>query len=109
MRQDSNLQELPFDNMVSSFTSYFAPARKFGDETLTRIAEVTTSNGCEYLRYLSELISSLTAFEQYSSECERRNVRDAALHDYLNKSIAGEWSIIETALQKLIGNDNNRL
>ena len=106
MHQASELQVLPFDDMDPSLFEHTTPGRRFDDETLTRIADVTSSIKCECPRHLAELISSLAAFEQYSSECESRNDRDAAVHDYLNKSTARARYIIETALQKLIEIDN---
>lgn len=61
------------------------PARQFDDETLARLSDASTTVKCECPLHLSELISSLSAFETYSSECESRNTRDAALHSYLNE------------------------
>lgn len=85
------------------------PARRFDDETLTRIADLASGIKCECPRHLTELISSLAAFEQYSNECESRNQKDAALHDYLNQTTARARYMIETALEKVIELDNIKL
>jgi hypothetical protein len=91
---------------LSYITSGITPARLFDDETLARLAARSTSIQCECPRHLSELISSLAAFEQYSSECESRNVTDAALHNYLNETAARARYMTETALSKVIETDN---
>jgi hypothetical protein len=59
--------------------------------------------------HLSELISSLSTFETYSSECESRNARDAALHSYLNETASRARFLLETALKKVIEVDNIQL
>ena len=85
------------------------PARQFDDETLARLADASTTVKCECPLHLSELISSLSAFEHYSSECEIRNARDAALHSYLNETASRARFMIETALKKVIEMDNIKL
>ena len=85
------------------------PARHFDDETLARLADASTTVKCECPLHLSELISSLSAFEIYSSECESRNARDAALHSYLNETASRARYMIETALRKVIEVDNIKL
>lgn len=85
------------------------PARQFDDETLARLADVSTTVKCECPLHLSELISSLSAFETYSNECESRNARDAALHSYLNETASRARYMIETALNKVIEVDNIKL
>jgi len=64
---------------------------------------------CECPRHLSELISSLSAFETYSSVCESRNARDVALHNYLNETASRARFMLETALKKVIEVDNIKL
>ena len=85
------------------------PERQFDNESLARLAGITTTVKCECPRHLSELISSLSAFETYSSECESRNARDAALHNYLNETTSRARFMLETALKKVIEVDNIKL
>lgn len=82
------------------------PATQFDDETLARLAEVSTTVKCECPLHLTELISSLSAFEKYSNECESSNARDAALRRYLNETASRARYMIETALNKVIELDN---
>ena len=49
-----------------------------------------------------DLIYKLNAFEVYSSECEERDDRDAAVHAYLYKMTAQARFIMETALGKVV-------
>lgn len=85
------------------------PERQFDDETLARLADITTTVKCECPLHLSELISSVNAFESYSSECESRNARDAVLHSYLNETASRARFLLETALRKVIEVDNIKL
>ncbi|UCB55942.1 MAG: MerR family transcriptional regulator [Thiotrichales bacterium] len=85
------------------------PERQFDDETLARLADTSTTIKCECPLHLSELISSLSAFEIYSSECESRNSRDAALHNYLNETASRARFMLEMALKKVIAVDNIQL
>jgi len=94
---------------LSDVITGVVPERQFDDETLARLADITTTVKCECPRHLPELISSLSAFETYSSECESRNARDAALHNYLNETASRARFMLETALKKVIEVDNIKL
>ena len=85
------------------------PERHFDEEMLARLTNIATNVKCECPQHLSELISSLGAFEAYSSECESRNARDAALHNYLNETASRARYMLETALKKVIEVDNIKL
>ena len=85
------------------------PERQFDDESLARLAATSTSIKCECPMHLSELISSLGAFEIYASECESRNAKDAALHSYLNDIASRARFMLENALKKVIEVDNIEL
>ena len=56
--------------------------------------------------YLAELLTSLTAFEQYSNECESRDTRDAELHHYLATAASHARHTIEDALSMVIDAEN---
>ena len=76
--------------------------RRFSDETLAKIAAISTTVKCECPHHLAELITSLSAFEQYSFECESTSPRDAALHVYLNNAASHARHMIEDALELVI-------
>jgi DNA-binding transcriptional MerR regulator len=83
-----------------------APPRRFDDETLARLATISSAVKCECPRHLAELLSSLSAFERYSTECESRSTRDAALHAYLSATASRARHAIEIALTQVIEAEN---
>jgi hypothetical protein len=78
------------------------PPRRFDSEALSRLATASTTVRCECPHHLVQLIYSLTAFEQYSAECESRGAEDAALHALLHRTTARARSLIEEALARLL-------
>jgi len=83
-----------------------AAARKYDDETLARIAMLSTTIKCECPKHITELIISLAAFERYSNECESLSPKDAALHVYLNNTVALAREMMESALTRVIKAEN---
>ena len=81
-------------------------ARRFDAATLCRIAASPVTARCECPHHLVDLISSLTAFEACSEECEILNLDDAALHGFLHTITAQARSLPETALERVIEADN---
>ncbi|MGI9264027.1 MAG: MerR family transcriptional regulator [Gammaproteobacteria bacterium] len=77
--------------------------RMFTDGQLTKLAALSTSIQCECPAHLADLVRSLSAFEVYSSQCENGNPEDAELHAYLHAQTARARSLIETAIDKLLG------
>jgi DNA-binding transcriptional MerR regulator len=82
------------------------PSRRFDDATLAKIAAASVTVRCECPHHLVDLISSLTAFEAYSDECEVLNVDDAALHAFLHSATAQARSLLETALARVVEADD---
>ena len=78
------------------------PMRRFDERSLSRIAAACPTVRCECPHHLVDLITSLSAFEVYSEECEMRNLEDAALHALLHAATARARSIMESALARLI-------
>lgn len=93
-----------YSNLDSDTT--IVPARRYNDEALVKIAEISPVIKCECPHHLAELVFSLTAFEKYSSECESQNMEDAELHAYLGHATAKARHIIENALDKVIEIEN---
>ena len=79
-----------------------APPRRYSDERLAKLAGLSTTIKCECPQHLAELITSLGAFEKYSSECESRNVKDAELHAYLSTTASKARHMFENALALVI-------
>lgn len=74
------------------------PERVFGDAELAAIGSQPNPVKCECPQHLVNLITSLLAFEKYSSECENRNADDARLHSYLHRATAQARRSMEVAL-----------
>ncbi|NNJ95509.1 MAG: MerR family transcriptional regulator [Halobacteria archaeon] len=83
-------------------TSLTVSPRRYSNETLSRLAQVSPAMKCECPRHLAELITDLVAFERYSAECENRNSKDAALHAYLHATTSQARDLIENALAHVI-------
>jgi MerR family transcriptional regulator, light-induced transcriptional regulator len=73
--------------------------RRFSDQTLARVAQISTSVLCECPRHVAELISQLASFEQYSQECLHRSVQDAHLHAQLSAISGSARAMFEQALE----------
>ena len=82
-------------------TSSIVPPR-FDKDQLARISALRSTIACECPNHIAELIISLSAFEQYSSECANRNEADAQLHAQLNQSAGAARAILEESLAHLI-------
>ena len=76
-------------------------SRKYSDETLTRVAGISTNVLCECPRHVAELIAQLASFEEYSQECLNKNADDAHLHAYLRSISGSARSLFENALEKI--------
>ena len=76
-------------------------SRKYSDETLARVAGISTNVLCECPRHVAELISQLASFEAYSQECLNKNSEDAHLHAYLRSISGSARSLFENALEKI--------
>ena len=76
-------------------------ARKYSEETLSRVASISTQVLCECPRHVAELISQLASFEEYSEACLNKNAEDAHLHAYLRSISGSARSLFENALEKI--------
>ncbi|MFY7980053.1 MAG: MerR family transcriptional regulator [Limnohabitans sp.] len=76
-------------------------SRKYSDQTLRRVAGISTNVLCECPRHVAELIAQLASFEEYSQECLNKNTEDAHLHSYLRSISGSARSLFENALEKI--------
>lgn len=79
-----------------------APLMRFTPHQLGKLAEITSSVDCECPNHLSDLVTSLQAFERYSQSCQNRNKADAELHHRLYLATAHARNIMELALEDLV-------
>ena len=82
--------------------SPIVPPMRFTPHQLGKLAEITSSVDCECPNHLSDLVTSLQAFERYSQSCQSRNKADAELHHRLYLATAHARHIMENALEELI-------
>jgi hypothetical protein len=75
--------------------------RKYSDDTLRRVAGISTNVLCECPKHVAELIAQLASFEAYSHECLNKNTEDAHLHSYLRAISGSARSLFENALEKI--------
>lgn len=75
--------------------------RRFDDEQLARLLEVSTALDCECPNHLSSLVTGLVAFEQYSRDCESRDDEDAAVHRRLAEGTGEARAVMEQLLAEL--------
>ena len=82
------------------------PPRKYSDETLSRVAGISTNMLCECPRHVAELIAQLASFEQYSQECLNKNEEDAHLHAYLHAISGSARALFERGLEMVARHEN---
>lgn len=85
------------------------PPRKYSDETLGRVANISTNILCECPRHVAELITQLASFEQYSQECLNNSTEDAQLHTYLASVSGSARALFEQALEKVAQHEGIQL
>ena len=79
-----------------------SPPRKFTRQELIRFARMNSFAHCECPKHLATLLLDLVNFEQYSKECESRNLADKAIHEYLCELAGNVRHQFEEALDKLV-------
>jgi len=77
------------------------PTRRFSESELARLANASSTVDCECPTHLVDLVMSLSAFEDYSADCENRGAKDAALHAYLHAITAQVREQMEAALARV--------
>ena len=77
-------------------------SRRYSDRQLAQISQFSPALECECPHHLASLLSSLNAFERYSSECAARNTTDAEVHASLQRSTARARATMEDALQLIV-------
>lgn len=75
------------------------PPRKYDDIELMRVANISNNVLCECPKHVSEIITQLASFEQYSHECLNNSKEDAHLHAYLSSISGSARALFESALE----------
>jgi len=92
------------DSTMGSFPDKDAPIpdRLYTTQELSYLAGLSSTVKCECPQHLAELLQSLSAFENYSKECEDRSPEDAVLHDLLHRVTAGVRRQMEEVLSHVV-------
>ena len=77
------------------------PPKQLTPQQLARISVQVPVIACECPHHLVDLISSLSAFETYSLECQNKNPEDAEIHSFLYVKAAHARAALETALVRV--------
>jgi len=81
----------------------------YSPEQLGVLLEVSSAVQCECPNHLSQIVSSLQAFEEYSKHCENRNEADRQVHALLYRYTAAARAVMEEALTALVKHENIKL
>ncbi len=79
-----------------------ARPRQFSDQQLAQVKTLPARLDCECPQHLSELISALVKFEEYSASCSVENWRDAAVHSCIYAYTGQARWLMERALQSVL-------
>lgn len=82
---------------------------RYSPEQLGVLLEVSSAVQCECPNHLSQIVSSLQAFEEYSKHCESRNEADQQVHALLYRYTAAARAVMEEALTALVKHENIEL
>lgn len=95
---------------VSTVTVPAVPkAPRYSPEQLGVLLEVSSAVQCECPNHLSQIVSGLQAFEEYSKHCENRNEADRQVHALLYRYTAAARAVMEEALTALVKHEDIEL
>jgi len=98
------------ESSTGSLTSgMLIPPRKYDDIELLRVASISTNVLCECPKHVSEIITQLASFEQYSHECLNNSTEDAHLHAYLSSVSGSARALFESALEMVAKHEGIQL
>jgi len=92
---------VPRDRRRTPSESAAPPSRRFDDDQLAQLLEISTTLDCECPNHLSSLVSALVSFEQYSRDCESRDEEDASQHRRLAEGTGEARSLMESLLVEM--------
>jgi hypothetical protein len=74
---------------------------RYSPTQLGRLQEVVSALKCECPNHLAGILTSLSAFEEYSKNCKNLNREDAAIHAYLFRETSRARYLMQEALRVL--------
>lgn len=79
-----------------------AQPRRYSEVQLNKLTEVAGAVACECPKHISELITALNQFEDYSSDCVTQSDEDAELHQRLYDLTSQARATMEQALAEVL-------
>ncbi|MFT4875208.1 MAG: hypothetical protein ACI9KD_003354, partial [Congregibacter sp.] len=76
--------------------------RQFNAADLAAAANLKSTLDCECPKHISELITALASFEEYSASCSIDNWHDAAVHSCIYTYTGQARHLMEKALQAVL-------
>jgi MerR family transcriptional regulator, light-induced transcriptional regulator len=74
------------------------PARRFSANAIAKLAAMSPKIQCECPNHIAQLVLDISAFEQYSLECEQAEPEERALHGRLRTIAAHARALFEEAM-----------
>lgn len=96
-QQQTRLLELIEDRPI--------PAQRYSGESLARLAALTPKLQCECPNHIAQLLLDISAFEQYSLECEDADPAERTLHARLRLIAANARALFEEAVTEVARNE----
>ena len=85
------------------------PAHRFSQASISRLAALSPKLQCECPNHIAQLLLDISAFEQYSMECEDTDPAERALHARLRLIAANARSLFEEAMAEVAENEGLEL
>lgn len=89
-------------------TDHSVPPPRFARTTLLDLTRLAPSLKCECPNHVARLLLEITAFENYSLECESIDAESRDLHNFLRTVSANARSQIEAALERVLAHEGIR-
>jgi MerR family transcriptional regulator, light-induced transcriptional regulator len=85
------------------------PARRFSARAIARLAALSPQIQCECPNHIAQLVQDISAFEQYSLECEQSEPEERALHARLRSIAAHARALFEEAMANVAAHEGVEL
>ncbi|MFU8813804.1 MAG: MerR family transcriptional regulator [Pseudomonadales bacterium] len=85
------------------------PARRFSAQAIARLAALSPKIQCECPNHIAQLVQDISAFEQYSLECEQSEPEERALHARLRSIAAHARALFEEAMANVAAHEGINL
>ena len=81
------------------------PAHRFTPESIAELAALSPKLQCECPNHIAQLVMDISAFEQYSMECEDQDPAERALHARLRLIAANARALFEEAVAEVAAHE----